>query len=406
MKKLKWLYPGMLVKRWIFIITIGILLISMGFAIVISEQMSANKTFTSLIILIGILFVITGVKRIVASFVTIFLPGKETKLVDKIYAKRILEKGPRVVAIGGGHGLSTLLHGLKEYTSNITAIVTVADDGGSSGRLREEFDVLPPGDIRNCLVALADSEHLMGRLFQFRFSEGKGLKGHNFGNLFITVMSRLTGDFEKGVKEASKVLAIRGRVIPSTTDKVVLISEHKDGSRTVGESKIPEASSPIKKMYISPEECRPTKEVMDAIRKTDVIVIGPGSLYTSIMPNLLIKGISEEILKSKAKKIYVCNVMTQHGETDDYKVSNHIQALINHTGKGIVEYVIANTGRIPEELMHKYAEEKAYSVELDSENVKKLGCETIKANIINTKDYVRHNPYKLARIIFDLILNI
>ena len=284
--------------------------------------------------------------------------------------------------------------------------MTVADDGGSSGRLREEFDVLPPGDIRNCLVALADSEHLMGRLFQFRFSEGKGLKGHNFGNLFITAMSRVTGDFEKGVKESSKVLAIRGRVIPSTTDKVVLVSEHKDGSRTVGESKIPEASSPIKKMYINPEDCRPTKEAIDAIRKADAIIMGPGSLYTSIMPNLLIKGMSQEILKSKAKKIYICNVMTQHGETDSYKVSNHIQALINHTGEGIIEYVIANTGRVPEGLLGKYAEEKAYPVEVDSENIKRLGCEVIRANVINTEDYVRHNSYNLAKIIFDLILNI
>ncbi len=326
--------------------------------------------------------------------------------MDKVYAKRVLERGPRIVAIGGGHGLSTLLHGLKEYTSNITAIVTVADDGGSSGRLRKEFNVLPPGDIRNCLVALADSEHLMGRLFQFRFDDGKDLKGHNFGNLFITAMTRLTGDFEDAVKLSSKVLAIRGRVVPSTTEKVILESLHENGSRTIGESKIPEANSPIKRVHIRPEDCIPTKEAINAIKKADAIIMGPGSLYTSIMPNLLIKGLSQEILKAKAKKFYVCNVMTQYGETDNYKVSDHIQAIINHTDKGIVNYVIANTGRVPEKLLEKYAQEKAYPVVLDKEAIKKLGCEIIRANIVNTEDYVRHNSYKLARIIFDSSTNI
>jgi len=406
MKKLKWLYPGMLVKRWIFITTIGILLISMGFAVVISDPVTANKTFASIVILVGILFVISGVKRMLKSFLTVFLPGKESELVDKIYTKRILEKGPRVVAIGGGHGLSTLLHGLKEYTSNITAIVTVADDGGSSGRLREEFNVLPPGDIRNCLVALANEEHLMGRLFQFRFSEGKDLKGHNFGNLFITAMSRVTGDFQKAVKASSNVLAIRGSVVPSTTDKVVLMAEHKDGSQTIGESKIPEAPSPIRRMHIKPADCKPTKEAVEAIRRADVVVMGPGSLYTSIMPNLLIKGISEELLKSRAKKIYVCNVMTQYGETDGYTVADHVNALIEHAGKRLIDYVVANNGRVPENLLDKYAGENAYPVKLDSEDVKKMNCEVIKANIVNAEDYVRHNPYKLANIIVDVISNI
>ncbi len=406
MRKLKWLYPGMLVKRWIFITTVGILLISMGFAVVISEHTLTNKTFASFVVLAGIIFVITGVKRMVKSFVTVFLPDDESKLVDKVYAKRILERGPRIVSIGGGHGLSTLLHGLKEYTSNITAIVTVADDGGSSGRLREEFDILPPGDIRNCLVALANEEDLVGRLFQFRFEDGKDLKGHNFGNLFITAMSRVTGDFEKAVKESSKVLAVRGNVVPSTTEKITLIAEHENGTRTRGESKIPMTGSPIRKMFISPEDCLPTKDAIEAIRKADAIVLGPGSLYTSIMPNLLIKGIAEEIRKAKAKKIYVCNVMTQSGETDGYKVSDHLKALINHSSKGIVEYVMVNSGRVPEKLLAKYSEEKAYPVELDSDEVRKLNCEIVKTNIINTEDYVRHNPHRLARIIMDLMANL
>ena len=381
-------------------------MISMGFAIVISEQVMANKTFASIIILFGILFVITGVKRMVKSFVGVFLPEKDIGLVDRVYNKRILDKGPRVVAIGGGHGLSTLLHGLKAYTSNITAVVTVADDGGSSGRLRQEFDVLPPGDIRNCLVALANEEDLMGKLFQFRFNDGKDLKGHNFGNLFITAMSRVVGDFEKAVKESSKILAVKGSVIPATVDKVVLVAQHEDGSQTVGESKIPESPSPVKEMHIRPADCKPTKEAVDAVRKADVIVIGPGSLYTSIMPNLLIKGLASEILKSRAKKIYVCNVMTQNGETDGYTVGDHINALIKHTDKGIIGYVVVNSGNVPANLLDKYAGEKAYPVKLDSENIKRLGCEIIKANIINAEDYIRHNSHKLAKIIVDVISNI
>jgi len=406
MNKLKWLYPGMLVKRWIFITTVGILLISTGFAVVISEQVVANKTFASVLVLAGIVLVITGVKRMIKSFVTVFLPEKDGGLVDKVYQKRILERGPRVVAIGGGHGLSTLLHGLKEYTNNITAIVTVADDGGSSGRLRQEFDVLPPGDIRNCLVALANEEDLVGRLFQFRFDEGKDLKGHNFGNLFITAMSRVTGDFEKAVKESSKVLAVRGSVVPSTTDKVTLIAEHTDGTRTIGESNIPKKNSPIKRMYINPSDCTPTKDAIEAVKKADVIVIGPGSLYTSILPNLLINGLSEALLRSKAKKIYVCNVMTQNGETDGYKVSSHVKTIIEHTSRGIIDYVIVNSGNVPDSLLKKYAEEKAYPVELDSDEVRRIGCEIIKTNLINADGFVRHNSNKLGKIIIDLTLNI
>src|SRR3989338_3288595 len=284
----KWLYPGMWIKRWILLAVFGIIMISMGFVMVILEQNSGNKTFASIIIVLGILCVVTGIKRIIKSFVTILLPQKEDELVDKIYQKRILERGPRIVVIGGGTGLSTLLHGLKEYTSNIPAIVTVADDGGSSGRLRQDFDVLPPGDIRNCLVALADAEPLMGRLFQFRFGEGTELSGHSFGNLFITAMSKVTGDFDAAIKESSKVLAIRGRVLPATLEKVNLVAEHLDGSQTSGESRIPQAKSPIKRIHLRPVNCKATDEAIDAIRKADAIVLGPGSLFTSIMPNLLV----------------------------------------------------------------------------------------------------------------------
>lgn len=403
LKAFKWLYPGMWVKRWVLLTVFGIILISMGFVTVLLEEYPRNKAFAGIIIIVGIVAVITGIKRIIKSFVAIFMPQGDSELVDKIYQLRILEKGPKIAVVGGGTGLSMLLHGLKEYTSNITAIVTVADDGGSSGKLRQEYNVLPPGDIRNCLVALAEAEPLMGKLFQYRFEEGGALGGHSFGNLFITAMTKVTGDFDAAIKESSKVLAIRGRVIPSTLDKVVLVAEHSDGSETVGESQIPKAAVPIKRVHLRPVNCKPTDEAIDAIRKADAIVLGPGSLYTSIMPNLMVGKIYQEIAASKAVKVYVCNVMTQKGETDDYKASDHLKAIVEHTMPGIVDYAIVNTARIPDDMVKKYKLEDAHPVVPDSENIKKLKCKPIEAHIAIAKDYVRHDSDKVAKIVMDLI---
>jgi len=390
----------MWVKRWILLAVFGIIMISMGFVTVILEQNPGNKTFAGVVIMVGILAVITGIKRIIKSLVGVF-PKNEGELVDKIYKTRILERGPRVVVIVGGTGLSTMLHGLKEYTSNITAVVTVADDGGSSGRLRQDFGVLPPGDIRNCLVALADAEPLMSKLFQFRFDHGD-LGGHSFGNLFITAMTKVTGDFDAAIKESSKVLAIRGSVVPVTLDKVMLTAVHADGSESVGESQIPKASSPIKKIRLIPVNSRPTEEALGAIKKADAIVLGPGSLYTSVMPNLLVGNVYQEIINSKAVKIYVCNVMTQKGETADYKASDHLRAIVEHTSPGIVDYCIINTARIPAEMIAKYRTEDSAPVVPDSENIRKMKCKVIEAHIINARDYVRHDSDKLAKIIMDL----
>lgn len=406
LKAFKWLYPGMWVKRWILLSVFGVILISMGFVMVLLEQAPKNKTFAGIIIILGILGVVTGIKRIIKSFVMVFLPAGEDELVDRMYQKRILERGPKIIVIGGGTGLSTLLHGLKAYTSNITAIVTVADDGGSSGRLRKDFGILPPGDIRNCLVALADAEPLMSELFQFRFGEGTELSGHSFGNLFITAMTKVTGDFDAAIKESSKVLAIRGRVMPSTLDKITLVAEHIDGSESVGESSIPKSPSPIKRIRLRPVNCKPTDEVIDAIRKADAIVLGPGSLYTSIMPNLLVGKIYQEILSSRAVKVYICNVMTQKGETDDYKASDHLRAITDHTGPGMVEYCIVNTARIPEEMLVKYRAEESHPVIPDSENLKRLKCKVVEAHIIKTTGYVRHDPDKLAKLIVDLVASL
>ncbi len=391
----------MWVKRWILLTVFGIIMISMGFVTVILEQNPNNKTFAGVVITVGILSVVTGIKRIIKSLVGAF-PQKTGELVDQIYKTRILEKGPRVAVIGGGTGLSTMLHGLKEYTSNITAVVTVADDGGSSGRLRQDFGMLPPGDIRNCLVALADAEPLMGRLFQFRFDQGD-LGGHSFGNLFITAMTKVTGDFDAAIKESSKVLAIRGSVVPVTLDKITLTATHSDGSESVGESQIPLAKSPVERIRLKPVNSRPTEEALDAIRKADAIVMGPGSLYTSVMPNLLVGNVYQEIVRSKAVKIYVCNVMTQKGETTDYKASDHLKAIIEHTSQGIVDYCVINTAKIPDDMVLKYRTEGSSPVVPDSDNIRKMKCKPIEAHIVSAKDYVRHDSAKLAKIIMDLV---
>ena len=406
-KKLKWLYPGIRIKRWIFLGILGVALVILGTSRFSNEKFLAFKALDGLLIFLGIIALIAGVRSMVQSFLSILLPHFGEELVDIVYKKRCLERGPRIVAIGGGHGLATLLTGLKEHTTNLKAIVTVADSGGSTGRLRKEFDVLAPGDIRNCVVALADAPSLMGELFQFRFDKDSELKGHNFGNLFITAMTQLTGDFKKAVEELSKVLAIRGKVLPATLNKVNLVAEYEDGSQIVGEAQIPEKEMPIKKVYLkstptdSSKEIRPNPEAIEAIKNAQIIAIGPGSLFTSILPNLVIKEIAEAIEKSSALKIYVCNLMTQHGETDDYSASDHLKTLIAHTSSRIVDYCVVNN-RIPSEsMLDKYKQEQAFSTVADSLKIREMGYKIIEGNIIHTTDFVRHDPDRLARVIIN-----
>ncbi|MEA3328268.1 MAG: YvcK family protein [Candidatus Omnitrophota bacterium] len=410
MKILKWLSPGMKIKRYVFQFIGGIVLLIMGIMLCAMKgqvQPEAAKVVVysgSILIIMGIYFVIRGIRKMVKSLVSILLPQKKGELVDLIYRKNKLAAGAKITVIGGGTGLSTLLRGLKEYTSNITAIVTVADSGGSSGRIRSELDELPPGDIRNCLVALADTEPLMGKLFQYRFKEGEGLTGHNFGNLFITALSKITGDFEKAIKESSEVLAIRGRVMPSTLEKVTLVAEYNDGSLGRGEAQIPKPGKPIKQVYLQPADCSPPDEAINAINQADLIVLGPGSLYTSVMPNLLIKGILKAVSDSRAVKVYVCNIMTEAGETENYTAYDHLNALIKHTQDGIVEYCLVNTGRIPPELLTKYKQEGAEPVKVDNSQIRKRDCLVIEGEIISTTDFIRHDSQKLARVIVDLLV--
>ena len=400
----KWLYPGIGIKRWIGLSAFGVILVAIGSSGLRSEEYWIIQILDAIEVISGIIILILGIKRLMRSFMAAFIPSsKGAELVDILYQRRLLARGPKIVTIGGGTGLAVLLTGLKEYTSNITAIVTVADDGGSSGRLRREFDILPPGDIRNCLVALADAPTLMRDLFQFRFDTNSELSGHSFGNLFITVMTRLTGDFEKAIRETSKVLALRGQVIPSTLNNVVLVAEHKDGSTTEGEDKIPKANRPINRVYLRPTQPTATPEALKAIEEAQIIVLGPGSLYTSILPNLLIKEISDSIAGSGAIKVYVCNIMTQYGETDGYSASDHLKVLINHSHPRIFDYCIVNSGQIPAGMLKRYLQENASPVVKDIENIEKMGYRVIEDDVSHIEDVVRHDPSKLARIILGFI---
>ncbi|MEK6567425.1 MAG: gluconeogenesis factor YvcK family protein, partial [Candidatus Omnitrophota bacterium] len=262
---IKWFYPGMRVKRWVGLLAFAVALVALSSARFFIEESFFSRALYILVTLLGVFLGVLGLRNILSSFINVFVPGGDKELVDMIYRKRYLEKGPRIVTVGGGTGLSVLLQGLKEYTSNIAAVVTVADDGGSSGRIRQQFDILPPGDIRNCLVALADAPTLMQELFQFRFDSSSELSGHSFGNLFITVMTKLTGDFEKAVKESSKVLAIRGQVIPSTLNKISLVAKYKDGSTQEGETAIPNKKRQITNIYLNPPDIQGTPDAIKAI---------------------------------------------------------------------------------------------------------------------------------------------
>ncbi len=391
------------IKRWVFTSLVGVFIVGVG-AVFTTKPYPLVSGLGVIVIVCGIVFVVLGTGKMIVSLITLFLPERERELVNILYQRRYLERGPKIVAIGGGHGLSNLLLALKEYSSNITAIVTVADSGGSSGRLREEFNIVAPGDIRNCLVALADAPALMGDLFQFRFSENSQLKGHNFGNLFLTAMVQITkGDFEKAVKESSKVLAIRGKVVPATVTNVHLVAEYADGKRTEGEAKIPRPNVRITKLFMKPENAKPTTDALEAIAGAEVIILGPGSLYTSVIPNLIINGITEAISRSSAFKIYVCNVMTQHGETDGYTASDHLQAIVGHTRKDIVGACLINNAIAPQEMLGRYENEHSFPVKPDSERIKEMGFLAVEADLLGVTDYVRHDLNKLTQALTKLI---
>ena len=356
-----------------------------------------------LFVLFGLGFMIYGTRKTIKSVVTAVLPEQSGSLMEKVFVQRKLTHGPAITVVGGGTGLSTLLRGMKYITNNCTAVVTSADDGGSSGRLRKELGIIPPGDLRNCLTALADREPLMERLMQYRFKGDSPLAGHCFGNLFIAAMAEAEGGMEEGLNATSQILKVRGRVIPSTLEDIQLQAEMSDGTIVSGESKIPEARKRIKKMLMKPANASASKGAVDAILKSDVLIFGPGSLYTSVIPNLLVEEIREAILKSDAVKIYVCNVMTQPGETDGYGAFEHVRALIDHMGHQFLDYVIVNDQKITTEQLKQYYAEGSMPVTPDVEKIRKLGITVVPASLISKDDLVRHEPRKLARALIMLI---
>ena len=317
---------------------------------------------------------------------------------------RTLQQGPHIVVIGGGTGLSVLLRGLKEYSSNITAIVSVGDDGGSSGRIREEFGMVPVGDVRNCIVALSDREDLMEQLFDYRFERGDGLDGHSLGNLLLVAMSYLTGSFHDAVSDINEVLQIRGKVLPVTDEPITLKAILDDDTEIIGESCVSQADRPIVRLTIEPEDVQPLEEALEAIASAEAIILGPGSLFTSIIPNLLVDGIVEAILKSKAMKFYVCNVMTQAGETDNFTAEDHLFSLLEHGRKGIVDYIIVNNHEaIDREILQRYAEEGAMPVTYHKDKLEQLQVKVVEANLLNEQQVLRHNSERLAETIMDEI---
>jgi uncharacterized cofD-like protein len=314
----------------------------------------------------------------------------------------------RIVSMGGGTGLSALLHGLKKYAQSappeidITAIVTVTDDGGSSGRLRRDFEVLPPGDIRNCMVALSEDEALLSRLFQYRFQNGRGLKGHSFGNLFLTALTRVTGDFHEAVKVSSEVLRIVGSIYPATAKNVVLEAVFENGRRVTGETRITKSRGRISKIRLRPGKCQPLPATLDAVARADLITFGPGSLYTSVIPNLLVEGIPDAVRNSPAVKAYFVNLMWQPCETMGFNASDHVRAIYDHAGAGLLEYAVVNTGPVRPSLRKKYARQQVQPVEVDFEALEGMGLEVVAGNLLQESATVRHNPEAVATVALQL----
>lgn len=414
----KWLYPGIKIKRFFLLVVLGIILLISGVIfyldvkifLLVKDNLRAIFNYSDISInALGIMLGITGVglitlgiRNLNRSIVKTVVPQHVDKIPELIYKKTRLSKGPKIVVIGGGTGLYVLLRGLKAFTNNITAVVTVFDTGGSSGRLRKELGVLPPGDIRNCLVALATVEPLMERLFQYRFTNGS-LEGHSFGNLFITAMSEVSGDFVSAVEKSSEILAIQGKVLPSSLENVTLSAKMKDGEIVKGETEITHSGKIIDKVYLEPSPVLPLPETLKVIQQAKAIILGPGSLYTSVICNLLVKGISKAIGESKAIKIYICNIMTQSGETDHYTASQHLKELEKYLGSNCIDYIIANTAKIDNKLKEKYAEEGAYQVVVDKSEILKMGIKLISKELWYKQNLARHDSNKIAQVIIDLI---
>lgn len=424
MRFMKWLHPGLHIKRWLFLFGLGMMCSSFGIILTFNYQwlgsleewafrllyeVTGHYNYTILasmgilVILLGLVVMAWATRRLIRTMIGVVMPGESDNLSDLIFSNLQLSKGPKVVVIGGGTGLSVMLRGLKAKTYNLTAVVTVADDGGSTGRIRQDLDIIAPGDLRNCLVALADKEGLMEKLFAHRFGGSGNLTGHSFGNLFIAALIEVLGDVEEAMDATSKVLRVRGKVIPSSAEKLRLNAEMTDGRIVEGESQIPHAHGKIKRVFTTPEHPRAIQSAVDAIREADAIVLGPGSLYTSIMPNLCVPDIVQAVRTSKAPKIYICNVMTQPGETDDYTVSDHIRAINRQAGGKVIDFVIANNGDVDPAVLQRYVAHGSHPVMIDKKEVSRTGATLVLSDLINKENSATHDTKKLANVLFDLI---
>jgi len=418
---LRWLYPGLRVKRWLLLLLLGLVGVALGaaFAVGLGTMVTVAEAVSRVVgpdlatrasVLVGVALIAGGLCAVVLALTQIVhsiaepLRAREDRaLVDVLLADRERARGPVVVAIGGGTGLSNLLRGLKHYATDITAIAAVSDEGGSSGRLRREMDTLPPGDVRNCLVALADDEAIMGRLLQYRFEDVPSVNGHSLGNLFIAALASITGDFERAVKETSKVLAIRGRVLPATLEHVVLCARLGDGSVIRGETQVGAQGASIEEVFLDPGNPEALPDAVEAIGSADIVVIGPGSTYTSVIPNLLVPGVAEALRNCNAIRAFACNVMTQPGETDLLqKASDQVRTVMRHAGGKVFDYVLINEAVPNRTVLSRYETVGARIVSPDADEVGRMGLIPICGDFISEAIYAWHDPDRLAQAVLRL----
>jgi len=409
----RWLYPGMHLKRWLVLLFLGITVLGLGAAIFLVDfyRRLPDDSFiffftgagldrpirAALVGLAGLLVTGIGVWGLMRSIVSPFV-ARGDSVMEVLYTKRYLARGPRIVAIGGGTGLSTLLRGLKGYSANITAIVAVADDGGSSGRLRQQLGIVPPGDIRNCIAALADAEPLMTQLMQYRFPPGSGLDDHAFGNLFIAAMTAVTGDFEEAVRESNRVLAVRGQVLPATSVPLNLGAVLASGRRLTGQVAISHAEEPIDHVTIEPSDVRASPEALERILEADLVVIGPGSLFSSVLPNLLISDIRDAVAAASGLRVYVCNVATQPGETSSFSAAEHLEALFAHVGDGLVDFALLNGNHAARRPVGWLGQ----PVRVDERKLEALQVGIIEEDLVDEANAHRHDSAKLAAALMRL----